>query len=83
MQETGFDLRSERPKPLTDDMVEQAQRVITMGCAIDAEACPAIFLKDIEDWGLPDPKGQPIAEVRTIRDVIGGKVEGLLRELAG
>ena len=83
MQEVGFDLRSERPKPLTDDMVEQAQRVITMGCAIDAEACPAIFLKDIEDWGLPDPKGQPIAEVRTIRDVIGGKVEGLLRELAG
>ena len=82
MQEVGFDLRSERPKPLTDDMVEQAQRVITMGCAIDSEACPAIFLKDIEDWGLPDPKGQPIAEVRTIRDTIGVKVEGLLRELA-
>ena len=77
----GFDLQSERPKPLTDDMVEQAQRVITMGCAIDADACPAIFLRDIEDWGLPDPKGQPIGEVRTIRDVIGGKVEGLLREL--
>ena len=81
MQEVGFDLRSERPKPLTDDMVEQAQRVITMGCAIDSEACPAIFLKDIEDWGLPDPKGQPIGEVRAIRDVIGSKVEGLLREL--
>ena len=81
MQELGFDLRSERPKPLTDDMVEGAQRVITMGCAIDSDACPAIFLKDIEDWGLPDPKGQPIAEVRTIRDVIGEKVEGLLREL--
>lgn len=82
MREMGFDLRAERPKLLTDEMVEQAQRVITMGCAIDSEACPAIFLRDIEDWGLPDPKGQPIAEVRAIRDVIGDKVEELLRELA-
>ena len=82
MREAGFDLRAERPKPLTDEMVGQAQRIITMGCAIDAEACPAIFLRDVEDWGLPDPKGQPIAEVRTIRDVIGRKVEGLLRELS-
>ena len=81
MQEMGFDLRSERPKPLSDEMVEQAKRVITMGCAIDTEACPAIFLKDIEDWGLPDPKGQPIGEVRAIRDVIGGRVEELLAEM--
>ena len=82
MQEMGFDLRSERPKSLTDGMVKDAKRVITMGCAIDAEACPAIFLRDVEDWGLPDPKGQPIDEVRTIRDVIGEKVEGLLGELS-
>ena len=82
MQEMGFDLRTERPKPLTDEMVEEARRVITMGCAIDAEACPAIFLKDVEDWGLPDPKGQPIGEVIAIRDVIGGKVEELLGELS-
>ncbi len=82
MQEMAFDLRAERPKLLTDEMVEESQRVITMGCAIDAEACPAIFLRDVEDWGLPDPKGQPIGEVRAIRDVIGGKVEELLGELS-
>ena len=82
MQEMGFDLRSERPKPLTDEMVKDARRVITMGCAIDAEACPAIFLRDVEDWGLPDPKGQPIGDVRAIRDVIGQKVEELLGELS-
>ena len=81
MQEMGFDLRVERPQLLTDEMVEQAQRVVTMGCAIDSEACPAIFLRDVEDWGLPDPKGQPIEEVRAIRDVIGQKVEDLLSEL--
>ena len=82
MQEMGFDLRSERPKPLTDEMVEDAKRVITMGCAIDSEVCPAIFLRDVEDWGLPDPKGQPIGDVRAIRDVIGEKVEELLGELS-
>ena len=81
MQEAGFDLRAERPKFLADEMVEQAQRVITMGCAIDSAACPAIFLRDVEDWGLPDPKGRPINEVRAIRDVIGEKVEKLLSEL--
>ena len=59
MGEAGFDLRGERPKLLTDDLAEQASRIITMGCAVDSDACPAIFLKDIEDWGLPDPKGQP------------------------
>ena len=32
-------------------------------------------------WGLPDPKGQHIDEVRAIRDVIGKKVEDLLHEL--
>ena len=76
------DLRAERPKLLTDEMAAQAHRVITMGCAVDAAACPAVFLKDIEDWGLPDPTGQPLDEVRSIRDVIGGKVAALLSELA-
>ena len=53
-----------------------------MGCAVDAAACPAVFLKDIEDWGLSDPKGQPLDEVRSIRNVIGEKVAALLSELA-
>ena len=82
MDEAGFDLRAERPKLLTNEMAAQAHRVVTMGCAVDAAACPAVFLKDIEDWGLSDPKGQPLDEVRSIRDVIGEKVAALLSELA-
>ena len=57
MQEMGFDLRTELPRLLTDEMVEQAQRVVTMGCAIDSEACPAIFLRDVEGLGSPRPQG--------------------------
>ena len=82
MDEAGFDLRAELPKLLTDEMAAEARRVITMGCAVDAAACPAVFLKEIEDWGLPDPKGQPLDEVRSIRDAIGEKVAALLSELA-
>ena len=70
------DLRAERPKLLTEELTAQAHRVVTMGCAVDAAACPAVFLKDVEDWGLPDPKGQPFDEVRSIRDAIGEKVAG-------
>ena len=49
-----------------------------MGCAVDAEACPAVFIKDVEDWGLPDPKDMELAEVGAVRDTIRGNVEALL-----
>ena len=42
MDEAGFDLRAERPKLLTDELAAQAHRVFTMGCAVDAAACPAV-----------------------------------------
>ena len=77
MDETGLDLRAERPKLLTDELAAQARRVVTMGCAVDAAACPSAFLKDIEDWRLPEPKGQPLDEVRSIRDAIGGEGRGV------
>lgn len=82
MRELGEDLSAAAPQLMTNAMVEQAVRVITMGCAVDAEACPAIALRDVEDWGLPDPKGQPLADVRRIRDDIGARVNTLLDTLA-
>ena len=48
-----------QPRPLTQDMADSADRIITMGCGVDATSCPArIHLS--EDWGLDDPAGQPI-----------------------
>ena len=57
MREKGIDLSLNRPKLLTQGMVERADRVITMGCSIE-EACPAVFVPS-EDWGLEDPKSSP------------------------
>ena len=82
MREVGLDLSRKKPKLLTDEMVEKARKVITMGCAVDQEACPAVFLKDVEDWGLPDPKDRPLAEVRAICEEIRRRVEALLAGLA-
>lgn len=81
MEELDIDLADAKPTLLTNDMVQAANRIITMGCAVDADACPSIFIKGVTDWGLPDPKGQSIEKVRAIRDEIGSRVEGLLDEI--
>jgi arsenate reductase (thioredoxin) len=78
MEEVGVDLSREFPKPLTDEVVEAADVVITMGCG---DACPIYPGKRYLDWVVDDPAGQPVERVRAIRDEIRGRVEWLLREL--
>lgn len=82
MREFGFDLEGKKPTVMTNEQVERADRVITMGCAVDTAACPAVFVKSVEDWALPDPKGRPLSEVRRIRDEIRRRVKDLLAELS-
>ena len=79
MAELGIDISSQRPKPLTEQMIQQADRIITMGCDV-AESCP-VGLHPSEDWGLADTQGQPLEKVRLIRDQIRGQVLTLLTEL--
>ena len=81
MDEWGIDLSRNRPRLLTNDMAANARRVITMGCEVDEAACPALFLKDIEDWGLRDPAGKGVDETREIREEIYGKALSLLLEM--
>jgi arsenate reductase (thioredoxin) len=74
-------MEGQSPKPLTQEMADSADRIITMGCGVDATSCPArIHLS--EDWGLDDPAGQSIATVRAIRDQIRERVDALLSELS-
>ena len=79
MAERHIDISRARPKVIEQSMVDVADRVYTMGCAID-EACPAVFIPS-EDWGLDDPAGQPIERVREIRDQVEAKVRELLHAL--
>jgi arsenate reductase len=81
MAELGISLEGQTPKQLTQEMADAADRIITMGCGVDATSCPArIHLS--EDWGLDDPAGRAIEKVREIRDQIGRKVEEMIAELA-
>jgi len=79
MEELGLDFSEAFPKPLTDDVVQAADVVITMGCG---DACPVYPGKQYRDWALTDPADLPLDEVRMIRDQIRNRVELLLKDLA-
>src|SRR5687768_17367897 len=69
MEELGVSMADHHPKPLTPEMAEAAERIITMGCGVEAGMCPAgTYIS--EDWGLPDPHGQGIEGVRHVRDAV-------------
>ena len=80
MREPGISMEGQHPKQLTQAMADSASRIITMGCGVDAAACPA-RIHPSEDWGLDDPAGQDIETVRAIRDQIRERVERLISEL--
>ena len=80
MCEIGIDLSGRAPRQLTNDLAEQADVVVTMGCG---DACPYIPGKRYIDWDLPDPTGQPVDIVRLTRDNIARRVEDLVRTLDG
>jgi protein-tyrosine-phosphatase len=63
MQELGIDMSAEFPKPLTDDVVQAADIVITMGCG---DACPIYPGKKYLDWNLPDPALLDMDGVRAV-----------------
>jgi arsenate reductase len=80
MEEIGVDMGEEFPKPLTDEVVQAADVVITMGCG---DACPIYPGKRYEDWTVDDPAGEDIRTVRRIRDDIDNRVTKLTEELLG
>ena len=80
MEEVGISMTGRRPKILNADMAAEADTIITMGCGVDTESCPARFLVS-EDWGLDDPAGAPVERVREIRDLVRVRVEELLARM--
>jgi arsenate reductase len=81
MKERGINLSNANPKMLTDQMIRDADFVVTMGCRVE-DVCPKPLILEMEkkliDWHVEDPKGKPIEEVRKIRSQIENNVVGLL-----
>ena len=78
MNEVGVDLSDRRPQKLTDELAQQADVIVTMGCG---DECPFIPGKRYIDWDLADPRGRPVEEVRATRDDIAERVAQLVAEL--
>lgn len=79
MRERGIDLSANKPKLITNQMIQDADMVIVMGCSAQG-FCPAPMLNKVIDWEIEDPKGKPIEKVREIRDEIEKRIGTLLDE---
>ena len=80
MKEVGIDMTQQSPKTLSNEMIENSSKTINMGC-MDKESCPALFVKDVLDWNISDPKEKTIDDVREIRDQILKQVLILVKSL--
>ena len=75
MQEVGIDLSNAEPQRLTQELANEAQLLVTMGCG---DKCPYVPGLRRDDWPLRDPKGLPAADVRSIRDEVKARVLKLI-----
>ena len=80
MKEIGIDIEKNSPQSISQEMIDGAETAVNMGC-IDKESCPALFLRDVTDWQIEDPKGKSIEEIRKIRDQTEQKVKELVLQL--
>lgn len=80
MKEVGIDLSQRCPAGLSESLINESFQTVNMGC-MDKKSCPALFVNDIIDWGIDDPKDKSIDEVRKIRDDIENKVKKLVEKL--
>ena len=78
IQEVGIDLSDATPQKLTEQLAQEVQLLVTMGCG---DKCPYIPGLQRDDWPLRDPKGLPLEQVRSIRDEIKDRVQSLLIQL--
>ena len=80
MNEIGIDLKNQQPQLLSASMIKNSNKTVNMGC-VDKESCPSLFVKDVDDWNVDDPKGKSLDDVRKIRDQIKHNVLNLLDSL--
>ena len=79
MAEVGLEIGDHPGTLLTQEMTDEAIKVISMGCNV-AEACPALTTP-MEDWELDDPKGKSPEDVAFIRDLIEIRIRNLIAKL--
>jgi arsenate reductase len=82
MSEVGIDISNQKSKMITEEMIKASAKSVNMGCIEKAE-CPMLFINNVIDWGIEDPKGKPIEKIREIRDKIERRVKEIAESLQG
>ena len=80
MKEIGINMVDQQLKLLSDSMIKNSSKTVNMGC-MDRESCPSLFVKDVLDWNISDPKNKSLDDVRIIRDKIKSEVINLIKSL--
>jgi len=81
MAEQGIDLQSQSSNSLGEYEAEQFFAVIVLcGCLPEL---PLAWQQRplVEDWDIPDPTAGDLESHRRARDLISGRIDGLLRQL--
>lgn len=73
----GVDASAAEPKRLSPDLLDWADRVVTMGCG---DECP-VTGRPTEDWALDDVRGASTDGVERIVEEIEDRLRRLFREL--
>lgn len=80
MREVDIDISGQKSKEITEDMIRNSSKIVNMGC-IDKVSCPTLFLQNLLDWNIEDPKYKQIEKVREIRDEIEQRVKELVADI--
>ena len=79
MKEIGIDVNGQKPRLLTNEMLENADRIVVMDPEA-LEGMPAKYSSKVENWKIGILLGKPLKEVRKIRDSIEKRVRQLVEE---
>ena len=77
LREVGIDASDHVPSGFDEDDLAWADVVI----AACEGVCPVVPGKRYENWGISDPYGLPVDQVRPIRNEIARRVNGLVASL--
>jgi len=80
MKEVDIDISNQKSKDITEEAMRNSIQIVNMGC-MEKEACPTLFLHNLLDWNIEDPKGKSIEKVREIRDEIHQRVKEIVSSI--
>jgi arsenate reductase (thioredoxin) len=78
LSENGINVTDNPGLAMTPDLADIVDRIVTLGFTLNPEIAREV---PREEWGIPDPAGRQMQEIRVIRDIIQRLVDKLVARL--